>query len=121
MLDVSENSLGRWIKDDGWKDLRAAQTASVGSIIARNLRAIEKIHQAAEDEDRALTDNEADRIAKLSASMSKLDKSIDPSTRWQVLYDFLLYYKTRNADAAIACSKVMPDYVNHVMKNGKKV
>ena len=115
ILEVSENSIGKWIAAGGWRELRAAQTASVDSIRARSLAAIDKIYTAAEEDDRVLTDAEADRIAKLSAAMRNLEKGIDSATRFEVLYDFLKFFKAIDESLAIKISKVMPDYVNSKM------
>ena len=118
-LGISENTISKWVTGEGWSELRAANVASVEKIISRTLRQIDRIYQLAEDDDRAVTDPEADKISKLSAGMRHLDKGIDPATRFSVLYDWLKFYKTINEAQAIEASKTMPEYVNQII-NARK-
>lgn len=118
-LGVSENTLGKWVEAGGWRQLRAANAASIDNIVSRTLAQIDKIYKIAEDEERVITDNEADKIAKLSAGMRHLEKGIDPATRFTVLYDFLKFFKKVNEPAAIECAKAMPEYVNNII-NARK-
>lgn len=75
-VGVAENTMSRWVKDGKWDLLRASLTASRDSILAQLYTQVEEINKQVlgrPEGERIYTSAETDKIAKLTASINKLE------------------------------------------------
>lgn len=73
-VGVSSNTIGRWVKDGCWAEKRTAQTLTRREVINNVLRSLNKLAEKLGEADLSKVGGLADQIAKLSATISKLDK-----------------------------------------------
>ena len=73
-VGVSANTIGKWVKDGCWGEKRAAQTLTRKEVVNNVLRSLNKLAEKLGDADLKDVGGLADQIAKLSATISKLDK-----------------------------------------------
>jgi transposase len=88
MLDVSENTISKWNRAEGWKEQRQARTLSPDKLIRHYYEQSELVLNKAKKEDRPLTSNEMDGLNKLASAIQKLDKKVDPSITMAVFKNF---------------------------------
>ena len=65
-VDVSETTISAWCRKENWEEMRAAKTVSRQEVVAKMLR---KVSERLDDENWT-----PDELAKISASIEKLDK-----------------------------------------------
>lgn len=92
-VGVSAQTVTAWVKENNWKEKRAAKTITRTQLINSCLLQINKI---LEKED-AVTASEADKVAKLSSLIEKLDKKNSPVISMEV---FTQFSKFINAQAS---------------------
>ncbi len=73
-VGVSANTIGKWVKDGCWAEKRSAQTLTRKEVVNNVLRSLNKLAEKLGDADLSEVGGLADQIAKLSATISKLDK-----------------------------------------------
>ncbi len=73
-VGVSANTVGKWVKDGCWAEKRSAQTLTRKEVVNNVLRSLNKLAEKLGDADLSEVGGLADQIAKLSATISKLDK-----------------------------------------------
>lgn len=73
-VGVSANTVGKWVKDGHWAEKRSAQTLTRKEVTNNVLRSLNKLAEKLGDADLSEVGGLADQIAKLSATISKLDK-----------------------------------------------
>lgn len=76
-LDLDKGQMSRWVNNEGWKEIKLTRSTTPTVTIQRHMAQIDKIHDLAEEEGRALTAAESDQIYKLTLSIKELDKSAD--------------------------------------------
>lgn len=73
-VGVSANTIGKWVKDGCWAEKRSAQTLTRKEVVNNVLRSLNKLAEKLGDANLSEVGGLADQIAKLSATISKLDK-----------------------------------------------
>ena len=73
-VGVSANTVGKWVKDGCWGEKRTAQTLTRKEVVNNVLRSLNKLADKLGEADLKDVGGLADQIAKLSATISKLDK-----------------------------------------------
>lgn len=73
-VGVSANTIGKWAKDGCWAEKRAAQTLTRKEVVNNVLRSLNKLAEKLGEAKLKEVGGLADQIAKLSATISKLDK-----------------------------------------------
>lgn len=73
-VGVSANTIGKWVKDGLWGEKRAAQTLTRKEVVNNVLRSLNNLAIKLGEADLAQVGGIADQIAKLSATIQKLDK-----------------------------------------------
>ncbi len=73
-IGVSANTIGKWVKDGCWAEKRTAQTLTRKEVVNNVLRSLNKLAEKLGDADISQVGGMADQIAKLSSTISKLDK-----------------------------------------------
>lgn len=74
-VDVSRVTISKWCNADGWKEARAAKNITRPELTNKILLSIDKLlEEANNSDDPALVAGLADKLAKFSAVIEKLDK-----------------------------------------------
>lgn len=74
-VDVSRVTISKWCNADGWKEARAAKNITRSELTNKILLSIDKLlEEANNSDDPALVAGLADKLAKFSAVIEKLDK-----------------------------------------------
>lgn len=74
-VDVSRVTISKWCSADGWKEARAAKNISRSELTNKILLSIDMLlEEANNSDDPALVAGLADKLAKFSAVIEKLDK-----------------------------------------------
>lgn len=74
-VDISRQSVSKWAAAGAWAEARAARNITRPELVNKLLRTIDNlIEQVNQSEDPALISGLADKLAKLSAVIEKLDK-----------------------------------------------
>lgn len=74
-VGVSEQTVGRWVAAEDWEKRRTAQSITRPEIVNKLLSAISKeVERLNEEEDVAQVAGACDKLAKLAATIEKLDK-----------------------------------------------
>ncbi|MCD8265913.1 MAG: terminase [Prevotellaceae bacterium] len=72
---ISENTIGKWANNGGWHEQRAASSISRPQLVNRLLKSIDDLLcEVNERKDPALVASLADKLAKFSAAIERLDK-----------------------------------------------
>lgn len=72
-VGVSANTVGKWVKDGCWGERRSAMTLTRKEVVNNVLRSLNKLAIKLGDADLKDVGGLSDQIAKLSATISKLD------------------------------------------------
>ncbi|MCG9911854.1 MAG: DUF1804 family protein [Flavobacteriales bacterium] len=112
-LGVSEKTVGEWKKKLNWETLRASEVSGSKHVIKTLHSQISKICEMAADENRELTDKEADRISKIAAAVERLEKKATLGHVVQVMEEFILYLKGINLTLA---QEVVKHQLNFIQK-----
>lgn len=99
-LSVSERTIGTWKDDDNWDLKKQINNLSPENLIKALYEQSELILSGAKKAERAITSKEADALAKLSASISNIDRRTNPSIMMSVLVAFNNYLKTHDLELA---------------------
>lgn len=73
-VGVSANTIGKWVKDGCWGEKRAAQTLTRKEVVNNVLRSLNDLAIKLGAADLSQVGGLADQIAKLTSTISKLDK-----------------------------------------------
>ena len=73
-VGVSANTIGKWVKDGCWGEKRAAMTLTRKEVVNNVLRSLNNLAIKLGEADLKDVGGLADQIAKLSATITKLDK-----------------------------------------------
>lgn len=79
-IDVSAQTINRWVKDGNWEELRAARSISRRELV---LKMLNKINEKLDDENWT-----ADELIKAAAAVEKLDKKTNVVTMMEVFAAF---------------------------------
>lgn len=115
LLKISETTISKWNKNEGWEQQRAARRLSPDKLILRYYEQSERIIDAADKEDRPLTTGEVDALAKLSTSIARLDKRTDASIVMSVLRNYNNYLLTVNPELAKQNTDYQLQYVQSLI------
>ena len=74
---VSENSVSKWVKDNGWDNLRAAQNVTRTELVNKILRTINDVlDRAAQHPDELNSSSLTDQLCKLAATIEKIEPKL---------------------------------------------
>lgn len=79
-IQVSAQTVNRWVKDGGWEEIRAAKTLSRKELVAKMLQ---KINERLDEDNWT-----ADEIIKAASAIEKLDKKTNVVTMMEVFAAF---------------------------------
>ena len=113
-VDVSRVTVSRWCAADGWKEARAAKNITRQELTNKILLSIDKLlEEANNSDDPALVAGLADKLAKFSAVIEKLDKKANIIDAIDVFKAFSRWLEFRaQADPSITLELIQK--VNHL-------
>lgn len=98
-LDVSENTVSKWVGQYEWKKQRAARTITRQELTNKLLMTIDRlISQVNESDDPALMASLGDKLSKMSAVVEKLDKKANIVSVIEVFMAFSRWLEFRSKD-----------------------
>lgn len=104
IIGVSEVTMSKWVADGNWDEIKALETASRGATI-RNL--LKRIFEESQKED-----PDADKIAKLTSALEKLDqKKITVPNTINIFMAFGKWLYPRNPEQAKQFTMLMNDFI----------
>jgi len=109
-VGVTANTIGKWCAS--WKQIKAAKTSTRDEIIARYMRMIGNILKEAEDEGRAITDSEADKISKLNKAKDSIDKEVGLVMFIQIFQEYNSWLIPINAELAKENNTFQTKFIN---------
>lgn len=112
-LGVSEKTVGAWKTKLNWESLRASELTASRNVIKNLLSQISTICENAAINNREISDKEADRIAKIGATIERLEKKATLAHVVQVMEEFILYLK--NIELPLA-QQVVAHQLNFIQK-----
>jgi transposase len=122
MVGVSENTIGRWVKDGKWELLRSSLTTTKESILANyyaQLASINNIIAERKEGERAATSKEADQIIKLSAAIKNLETETGIAEITSVCTGVCEFVRQFDVDKAKEISELFNAYIEYKMsRNG---
>ena len=72
---VSVQTINKWVNTEGWAEVRAAQNITRPELVNKLLRTIDKmLDEVTKSDDPSAINGLADKLAKFSATIEKLDK-----------------------------------------------
>ena len=76
MVEVTENTAGKWCKEDKWKELKAARNTTRSSILQKKYLLLEKLvdENLKKAHDGTLTNSDIDAEHKLTLSIAALEE-----------------------------------------------
>lgn len=114
-VGVSANTVSRWAKDYHWGEKRAAQTLTRKEVVNNVLRSLNKLAEKLGDAELSEVGGLADQIAKLSATISKLDKQasvVDFIECFMAFGKWLEYQSTTDPEISAEFRKMVNKYQN---------
>ncbi len=97
-VGVSEQTIGRWVKEGEWDKRRAAQNITRPEIVNNLLKAISNlVENLNEETDPAKLSGAADKLAKLAATVEKLDKKANVVDAIEVFIAFGKWLEFRSS------------------------
>ena len=95
-VGVSRQTVSKWANESAWAEARAAQNITRPDLVNKLLRTIDQlIEQVNASEDPALISGLADKLAKLSAVIEKLDKKANVVDAIEVFMAFNKWLQSR--------------------------
>ena len=119
MVVVSENTIGRWVKDGKWELLRANMTTTKESVLSNwyaQLAELNKAISEREDGKRFPTSSESDRMIKISAAIKKLETETGIAEITSVCIGLCEFVRSYDVDEAKRISDHFNAYIEHKMK-----
>ncbi len=119
LLDVSEQTMSRWVNDGNWKVKKASYKINPGNLLAMLYEQCFLIQEKAKNANRPLDAKEADAISKLAAAIERINKRISPSTIIHVLIDFNNWLRAFDLDLVKKLVDYQREYLSERIKDGR--
>jgi len=124
-VGVSAQTVTRWVNEGGWQEQRAAQNITRPELVNKLLRTIDKmLDEVNKSEDAMAAAGLADKLAKFSSTIEKLDKHTSVVDVMEVFMEFSKWMQFQSQfDDAITpellqtFNKYHNLYVTHLMQD----
>lgn len=108
---VSENSVSKWVIDNGWDNLRAAQNVTRTELVNKILRTINDVlDRAAQHPDELNSSSLTDQLCKLAATIEKIERK---TSIVDVIEVFMAFGKWLQFRAQVD-DTVTPELIKHI-------
>ena len=118
-VGVTRQTVGRWVKAEGWEELKASQTITPAQIIAQfNSQIVEINNKISEREvgQRFATPQEADAINKLASSINKLQNEVGIADIVSVGMRFLTWLRPLDPEAGKTFNNLFDTFIKEVAR-----
>lgn len=107
-VNVSRNTVSKWVIEGHWKEARAAKSVTRPELVNKLLLTIDQlIEQVRESEDPAMMAGLGDKLAKLSSVIEKLDKKANLVDAVEVFMAFSRWLEMR----AKSDNRISPEFI----------
>ena len=111
-VKVSRVTINKWVKEGGWDEKRAAKTVTRPELVNKLLRSIDSMLEKTLETDGADVSGLGDKLAKIAATIDRLDKKGGVVNTIEVCIAFGQWLEHR-----ISIDKeITPDFVKQVTK-----
>ncbi len=125
---MSAQTISKWVTEGGWAEQRAATNVTRPELVNKLLRTIDKmLDEVAQSDDPTTINGLADKLAKFSATIEKLDKHTSVVDVIEVFMAFSkwLQFQSQFDDAITpdlikTFNKYHNQYVNYLMQKSTK-
>jgi hypothetical protein len=117
---VSQTTLSIWNNDENWEAQKAGQNVTREKLIQQYYVMLASINQAIVDAKGIPTAADADKIFKIQATISSLDKNYDLGSYYTVLRELIEYVNPINPDDAKKLGDYMLEFIKEKAKRLKK-
>jgi len=122
--DVSEQSISKWVKEEGWEAKRAGANITRPELVKKSLSALNKIlDQVYESNDIELIAALPDKLAKCACAIEKLDRKANIVNVIEVFTEFYSWLRKQTAiypelkpEILLLINKFQDMYVNENIK-----
>lgn len=116
----SRQTIARWIKQNGWEELRASASITPDKIIANFQRQIMEINNNIAEREtgkRFATVAESDTLVKLAAAIQKLEQDIGIADIVNVAIKFTSWLRSTDIDMCKAISPFFDTFIKSQIKH----
>ena len=122
---ISAQTITKWVNGEGWQEQRAAQNITRPELVNKLLRTIDKMLETINsEEDSTAINGLADKLAKFSATIEKLDKQtsiVDVIEVFMAFSKWLQFQAQFDEDITPELLKTINryhnQYINYLMQN----
>jgi len=112
-------TVARWAKDEGWKDIKSSMTVGKDKILKNLYAHVQTINDAVlmrPEGERIPTPKEADTLAKLAAAIDKIESESGIRDYVNTGIAFLTYMRQVNPEKAVEISYFWDSFIKDKLK-----
>ena len=117
---VSQTTLSIWNNEENWEAQKAGQNVTREKLIQQYYVMLSAINQAITEANGIPTAADADKIFKIQATITSLDKNYDLGSYYTVLRELIEYVNPMNGDDAKKIGDYMLEFIKDKAKRLKK-
>lgn len=115
---VTEKTIGRWCKEDGWEELRKGLLTTRQTQLSRWYKQLDAITNKIENRDNIPTNAEADTMSKITSNIQRLEIEVGLGEIIDTAKKIITYTQQINLNDAKMIKAYFDEYINHRAKNG---
>lgn len=115
---VTEKTIGKWIKEGNWMQLKASVIITKEEALKRTYRQINEIHNAIEKKEAGqqfATGKEADSLAKLAAAARSMETDVSVSDTVEVFKRFINWLRSVDIEKAKEIVELQDKYIKTLL------
>lgn len=117
-VKVTEKTVGKWCKEDGWDELRKSLLTTRQTQLARWYKQLDTISQRIEERDNIPTNTEADTMSKITSNIQKLEVEIGLGEIVDTGKKLITFIQQINLPDAKLFKNYFDEYINTRVRNG---
>lgn len=116
-VGVTQKTMGRWIKDGKWDQLRKSMLVTKQKMITMMYDQLEALNNSIAERTPAIPDGkEADVISKITTSIQRLETEASVAETIEVAKSFINYVREYNLELAKEITEHFDSYIQYKMK-----
>ena len=117
-VKITEKTVGKWCKEDGWDELRKSLLTTRQTQLARWYKQLDTITLKIEERDNIPTNTEADTMSKITSNIQKLEVEIGLGEIVDTGKKLITFIQQINLTDAKLFKNYFDEYINTRVKNG---
>ncbi|WP_312394725.1 terminase gpP N-terminus-related DNA-binding protein [Chryseobacterium sp.] len=117
-VGVTEKTVGRWCKEDGWEELRKSLLTTRQTQLARWYSQLDAITSKIEKRDNIPTPSEADTMSKITSNIQRLEIDLGLGEIIDTAKKIITYTQQINLNDAKMIKAYFDEYINDRARNG---